>query len=585
MIVRLAALLALLLVSVPSAWADKGSDQAARQLEFAQDELNAGDYDRAIKSAESALRLDPTAYTAIVIKALAYEAQGDTDKAEALFVAYLEFTKGIQPDPRVAEGLARLRAGASKRRTPRGGRTDATAPDAAEHAAAMQALITAGRCDEALVPSRDAIAADPKSAAAYEVLGDVQRCAQRMRGAALAYRKAVDLGGTNPALLAQLEQAEARLSTLVVTLRAPTSAVAEIVVLLRDLEVLPTGFDQGVAHFDLMPPGTTLELQVGGRGFQPQTIAVPGLEAGELRHVEVSPTWLGVGTVTVARWSGGIDTVEIIEGDQATLVRGGDTLQVGAGRAVARMTNSAGVVELPLTIARSRDVALEPGRWIPSGLVIHGLPTGATVEIALGRSELTIAHEVPRGDGTLDATTGALIAGPQTVRGLAAGAVTLRVKHPGLGAGAQAVSLAPGQTNEVTFDQAQMPGTAALVARWKDHDARPAKATVNVPALGAAIGGGVALVLGGVFAGLSADSVAKQRTVYDSYVLTTGTGADAVDLFNEYQLQRSTTQDRGTAAGVLGAIGVLGVGVAIPLGLLVKPKARARASDWAPEGF
>ena len=255
---------------------------------------------------------------------------------------------------------------------------------------------------------------------------------------------------------------------------------------------------------------------------------------------------------------------------------------------MARITNRAGSVELPLVIARSREIKLEPGRFIPAGLVVSGLPTGSVVEVALGeRSERFVTHEVPRGGGTLDQTTGALIAPPQSIEGLVAGRTALRVKHPSLGVGAQAITLAPAETNIVIFDQAQLPGTADLMLRWKAHGTGSAGKQVNVPALGAGIAGGVALALGGVFAGLSAQSVRQQETLYESYVLTTGTGADAVDLFNQYQLQRRTTQNRSTMAGVFGGIGVIGVGVAIPLGVLVKPKSKARGTraGWEPEGF
>ncbi len=590
-ILALAALVAVGVLCVPDvALADKAEEQASRQLEFAREELNAGRFDRAIKSAESALRLDPTQYEAIVIKALSFEALGDNEKAEALLIAYLEFSRGFQPDPRVGEALKRLASGDGKRRKqgrPASREVEAP-PTIDEHMVTTQTLIGQGRCDEALVPAKDFVKASPKEPRGYIALGDVHRCAVRLRQAGLAYRKAVDLGSEDAALIAQLEGVEARLATLVVTLRAPTSAVAEVVVMLGALTVPPTSFDQGVARFELMPTGSDLDVQIGGRGFEPHRLLVPALKGSELRRVEVSPTFLGVGTVAVSSWPGGIDRVEIMEGREAILVQAGEKLQLGAGTTVARITNRAGSVELPLVIARSREIKLEPGRFIPAGLIVSGLPTGAVVEVALGdRSERFVTHEVPRGGGTLDQTTGALIAPPQSIEGLVAGRTALRVKHPALGFGAQAITLSPAESNVVIFDQAQLPGTADLTARWRSHGSGSATKRVNVPALGAGIAGGVALALGGVFAGLSAQSVQQQQTLYDSYVLTTGTGADAVDLFNQYQLQRRTTQNRTAMAGTLGGIGVIGIGVAIPLGVLVKPKprARARSTSWEPEGF
>ncbi len=120
--IRVLVLVGLVLLAVPTAsWADKAADQAARQLEFAREELNAGHFDRAVKSAESALRLDPTQYEAIVIKALAFEALGDPQKAEALLIAYLEFSRGFQPDPRVGDALERLASGDKSKKPGRTG--------------------------------------------------------------------------------------------------------------------------------------------------------------------------------------------------------------------------------------------------------------------------------------------------------------------------------------------------------------------------------------------------------------------------------------------------------------------------------
>ena len=585
-IVLLAGLVAIAVPCWPSdARADKAADQAARQLEFAREELNAGRFERAIKSAESAMRLDPTLYEAIVIKALSFEAVGEVQKAEALLIAYLEFSRGFQPDPRVGEALNRLSSG-DKRKKPPKARDEEVPPTIEEHMATTQTLIGQGRCDEALVPAKDFVKASPRDPRAHVALGDVHRCAVRLRQAGLAYRKAVDLGSREPALLAQIEDLEAKLATLVVKMRSATSAVPQVVVMLGDLAAAPTSFDRGVARFELMPTATPLEVRIDGRGFEPLALPVPALMASEIRRMEAALSFLGVGTVSVASWPRGIDRVEIMEGREAILVQPGEVVQLGVGRTVARVTNRSGAVEVPLVIARSREIVFEPGRWIPAALEVSGLPTGATVEVGLGEhSELTVIHAVPRGGGALDQQTGALIAPPQAIEGLVAGRTTLRVKHPSLGVGAQAVSLAPAQANEVTFDQAQLPGTADLVARWTAHGSKAGGGRVNVPALGSAIAGGVALALGGVFAGLSADSASQQRALYDSYVLTTGGGADAVGLFNQYQLQRRTTQDRATAAGIFGGIGVIGIGVAIPLGVLVKPKARTPAAGWEPEGF
>ena len=74
---RISALSALLLVTLllGASFAATAEEEANRQLDFARTELAGGQADRALKSAESALRLCPSCYDAMVVKALAYEAK------------------------------------------------------------------------------------------------------------------------------------------------------------------------------------------------------------------------------------------------------------------------------------------------------------------------------------------------------------------------------------------------------------------------------------------------------------------------------------------------------------------------------
>lgn len=58
-----------------------GPTEADRQIEFSHTELSQGEYDRARLSAESALRLDPARYDAILLKARAYEGLGNLQLA------------------------------------------------------------------------------------------------------------------------------------------------------------------------------------------------------------------------------------------------------------------------------------------------------------------------------------------------------------------------------------------------------------------------------------------------------------------------------------------------------------------------
>ncbi len=84
--------------------------EAERQLDFAWKELELKDWEKAISSAESALRLNPALYTAMVIKALAYEGMGEMRKAESWLQTYLELTKSLSQAPQALSLAERLKA-------------------------------------------------------------------------------------------------------------------------------------------------------------------------------------------------------------------------------------------------------------------------------------------------------------------------------------------------------------------------------------------------------------------------------------------------------------------------------------------
>jgi hypothetical protein len=99
-------------IVLPSAAHADLKGEAERQLLFARGELEAGRFDAALKSSESAMRLDPSLYRALVIKALALEGLGESKTAEAILIAYFELTKGMTPDELAVTALGRLQGGA-----------------------------------------------------------------------------------------------------------------------------------------------------------------------------------------------------------------------------------------------------------------------------------------------------------------------------------------------------------------------------------------------------------------------------------------------------------------------------------------
>jgi hypothetical protein len=107
---RLAVLLGLLLLGgLPTVAQAQLEEQAARQIALAQEDLDAGNYERAVNSASSALRLNPLLYEALVIKALAYEKLNETMLAYSLLVTYQELSRGMTQNPKVEPALQRLR--------------------------------------------------------------------------------------------------------------------------------------------------------------------------------------------------------------------------------------------------------------------------------------------------------------------------------------------------------------------------------------------------------------------------------------------------------------------------------------------
>ncbi len=84
------------------------TEQAERQLKYCWEELATGDFDRARKSAESALRLDPGLYEAMICKAEVYEATGEVARARTVVGAYLELRVGLDPSERAVAAMERL---------------------------------------------------------------------------------------------------------------------------------------------------------------------------------------------------------------------------------------------------------------------------------------------------------------------------------------------------------------------------------------------------------------------------------------------------------------------------------------------
>jgi tetratricopeptide (TPR) repeat protein len=82
----------------------KLEEEATRQLGFARSELENGNFEKALASSDSAIRLNPALYDAYMYRALAYEGLGDNKVAEGLLITYLEVDQQKNQDsPEVIE--------------------------------------------------------------------------------------------------------------------------------------------------------------------------------------------------------------------------------------------------------------------------------------------------------------------------------------------------------------------------------------------------------------------------------------------------------------------------------------------------
>lgn len=104
--------LSLLLLLLPAlAFAEGLSDQAARQVELCQADVQAGAYERAVGACDSALRLNPTPEVqqqAFKWKGLALLELDRLDEAQAMLLAFKSLRSGMADDPQVEAALQRI---------------------------------------------------------------------------------------------------------------------------------------------------------------------------------------------------------------------------------------------------------------------------------------------------------------------------------------------------------------------------------------------------------------------------------------------------------------------------------------------
>ncbi len=497
-------------------------EEARRQLGYAEQELARGEFDKAVKSAESALRLHPTLYGAFVTKALAYEGLGNAELAEALLLAYQELTKNIEQDPRAQGALTRLRAPASNKR-PRKIRaesaksTKSTKPAAASNPDEMEqrinAALSAGQCASGRAAATELTLGLPEHADGWRLLGDAHRCSAATREAVLAYRRYAALGGADIGVLRLTEDLAGTLATLLVQVVHEDSAIVPLVwVTVEAEELSPEVVRQGYSFKDL-PLGTPFEVGVAGRGLEAMRREVPALSHGEARTVVLRPGYVGLAEVTLHPHEPELCETLLATPDGETPIAPGETRTVTAGVVVALVANEHGLVEVPFELAPGGKLDFDPTPWVPQGLTLIGLPAGSSVRVFVeGRDGAMVEQEfeLPRRLGDFDSATGVRLAPPHRIDSVLSGLGGVFVEHPRLGTGSAELALTATSVNAMTFPWRDLEGVAAVRA---EHDIWARKDRAIRGRTTGGVVAGIGLAAGGALAGglLWAGAVSKGR--------------------------------------------------------------------------
>jgi len=598
-VLRLALLLIPLLLVAPlpgepsEALAQSMGEEAERQLAFARRELAEGKYERAVKSAESALRLNPALYEALLVKALALEGLGDKTKAQALIVTYQELA-GEQAGPEAAQALERMQ---SRKRRGRRGRTSEgqstgpqVTPESVDGEAVgqkVQEAIQAGDCASAVTAAQrwtEAEAANPDS---WLAAGHAHRCAGSFRPAVRAYRRYRRAGGADTSVPQLIAALEASLATLVVEVDLGGGSHLPALGLVVEGEGLgPDFWADNVAEFRDLPPGVELVIGVAGRGVKLLSQEVEQLGPGERRRITLEPEWIGLGRVEAAAFDQDACRVTVSSRDGEQELSPGQRVEVTAGLVSLVVHNEHGSVETQYELTAGQSVRFDPAESMPVELTVAGLPSGSLLRVIVEGTSgrvLEKEHEVPVG-GRLERETGVLLAEPQRIRGLLPGSGGLWVEHPVLGDLGSTVILGPG-VNGASIDWRSMPKLGDLTASygtWQEEDRirRRKVAAAPVPTAVLAIAGGVA---SGVLVGLALSGQEEFQAAQEEYLLAVQEGRPWNAEFADMNDARRDYQTFFIAAGASGGVAVVGVGLSVAIG--AGAKQRLPEAGWRPEGF
>ena len=604
-------LLPLLFLSflLPAAHAAGLDDEAKRQLGFAETELADGQFDRALASAESALRLAPTMYGAFVVKALAYEGLGNPRLAESLLLAYQELTRNLSQDPRVAASLKRLAAPDEQPTT--GGKrparskiqitvhdpTDTAAAEAiaafdpAPYRARVKAALDDGKCASALAAASEFSLAQPDLPEGRRFLGDAERCAGHPREAVLAYREFKELGGSDPGVDLMLRGLAASLAILDVDIDVPPQGTVAQALLSLGVEVV-AGESIGSTSFRFadLPTGQALSMSLQGRGLVERSLDIEPLQPGEHREITAQVEYLGLARIRLLDHDVGRSTTTLRSPDGDALAPPGTVTEVTAADVVALVQGEFGEVQVPLDVSPGASLDFQPTPWTPTALTVVDVPAGVTLRVyveGLDGAVLERQVEVPLGGGSLDPATGLAIADPVRIDSLIGGVGGLFVQHATLGEASATVVLEPGAANATTFQWRGLPGVAGLQTaydEWSSSRAAAKRAAAGSTAafVGLTVASGVASGLLFMLANDAALQADGSRALAIQAVEAADVDATEI-LAHRATYEDAVAQQEGLTAGAAIAGGVAGVGFAMTVTFgAVGQKKLAQIGTWDP---